>query len=96
MDPAYLDNEIWHSISVMLRFLWGYVLFALGFAALFLTAHAIIPSLANTGHIPSSITKMRPLVYAAAFGSLLIAIALLTMTLINTGWISKVWDSYLI
>ena len=68
MDPAYLDNEIWHSISVMLRFLWGYVLFALGFAALFLTAHAIIPSLANTGQIPSPIAKMRPFVYVAAFG----------------------------
>ena len=96
MDPAYLDNEIWHSISVMLRFLWGYVLFALGFAGLFLTAHAIIPSFANTGQLPSSIAKMRPLIYAAAFGSLVIAFALLTMTLINTGWISDVWDRWLI
>ena len=96
MDPAFVDNELWHGISTMLRFLWAYLLFAIGFAALFLTAHAIIPSLVTTGHLPGQVARLRPLLYAAAGGSLVIAAILLALTLANADVVGKIWDRYLI
>ena len=96
MDPAFVDNELWHGISVMLRFLWAYTLFALTFAALFLTAHAIIPSLVTTGHLPAQVARLRPLIYAAAGGALVIAVLLLALTLANANVVGKIWDRYLI
>ena len=96
MDPAFVDNELWHGISVMLRFLWAYVLFALAFTSLFLTAHAIIPSLVTTGHLPAQAAKLRPFVYAAAGGALVIAALLLALTLANANVVGKIWDRYLI
>ncbi len=96
MDPAFVDNELWHGISVMLRFLWAYTFFALSFAALFLTAHAIIPSLVTTGHLPGQAARLRPFIYAAAGGALLIAAAFLALTLANVSVVGKIWDRYLI
>ncbi len=96
MDPAFVDNELWHGISTMLRFLWAYLLFAIGFAALFLTAHAIIPSLVTTGHLPGQAARLRPLLYAAAGGSLVIAAILLALTLASADVVGKIWDRYLI
>lgn len=96
MDPAFVDNELWHGISVMLRFLWAYLLFAIGFAGLFLTAHAIIPSLVTTGHLPGQAARLRPLLYAAAGGSLVIAVILLALTLASADVVGKIWDRYLI
>lgn len=96
MDPAFVDNELWHGISVMLRFLWAYLFFALAFTSLFLTAHAIIPSLVTTGHIPAQAARLRPFIYAAAGGALVIAVILLALTLANANVVGKIWDRYLI
>ena len=96
MDPAFVDNELWHGISTMLRFLWAYLLFALAFAALFLTAHAIIPSLVITGHLPGQAARLRPFIYAAAGVALVIAALLLALTLASADVVGKIWDRYLI
>lgn len=55
MDPNRLTPQDWHNVSVMLRFLWVNVLTIIVFASMLLLAHAIIPSLLASGHVPEGL-----------------------------------------
>lgn len=83
MDPAFVDNSIWHDISTMLRLLWVYVLIIIVAAFTFLTAHAIIPSLAGSGLLPARIVRLRPLFYIGALGVFLIAVVSIVLILLQ-------------
>ena len=94
MDPSYVTTEIWHDLSTVLRFFWVYILFIIVFAANFLLAHAIIPSLVSTGHLPQSFNRVRPLIYIGAFGILTVALLFVVLTLLNIGVIGEVWGRW--
>ena len=94
MDPSFVTTTIWHEISVMLRFLWLYVISIMGFVTLFLIAHAFIPSLASTGQISQKILKLRPILYLMAFGILSGAVLMFIFTLANISWVPKVLDRW--
>ncbi len=83
MDPAFVDNSIWHDISTMLRLLWVYVLIIIVAAFTFLTAHAIIPSLAGSGLVQAWIARVRPLLYIGALGIFLIAVVTIALILLQ-------------
>ncbi len=83
MDPAFVDNSIWHDISTMLRLLWVYVLFIIIAAFTFLTAHALIPSLAGSGLLSRRIARLRPLFYIGALGIFLIAVVSIVLILLQ-------------
>ena len=91
MDPSFVSNPIWHDLSTMLRFLWVYVFFIIGAAFNFLVAHAVLPSLANSGQIPAKIARLRVMFYLSALGSLALALAFLILTFVNTGVLAQVW-----
>ena len=78
----------------MLRFLWVYVLLIIAFAFNFLFAHAVIPSLASTGQLPPRVTKLRPLLYMAAFGALGLAAVFMVLTVLQLDILSKVLDRW--
>ena len=92
MDPAFVTNEIWHDISGMLRFLWVYVLFIIGFAFNLLVAHAIIPSLVGTGQIPVKIAKLRRVFYLASAGLLVLVLAALVTSMLPVDVVLGVFD----
>lgn len=92
MDPAFVTNEIWHDISGMLRFLWVYVLFIIGFAFNLLVAHAIIPSLVGTGQIPVKIARLRRFFYLASAGLLVLALAALVTSMLQVDVVLGVFD----
>lgn len=92
MDPAFIDNQMWHDLSTMLRFLWVYMLFIIGFALNFLTAHAIIPSLVDSGQLPRRIAQTRPLFYLSALGILVIAVGLLVVTVVEANVVARIWS----
>ena len=94
MDPSFVDNQIWHGISTMLRLLWVYVLLIIGFAFNFLLAHAVIPSLASAGQLPERFVKLRRFFYLAAFGALGLAAVVFFLTVLNLDVLSKVWDRW--
>ena len=94
MDPSFVTTTIWHEISVMLRFLWLYVISIIGFVTLFLVAHAFIPSLASTGQASQRIMKLRPILYLMAFGILSVAVLLFILSVTNTGWVPKILDRW--
>lgn len=94
MDPAYVTNEIWHGLSVMLRFLWLYLFFIIGVAFNFLIAHAVIPSLVDSGQLPPRIARLRPLFYLGALGLLVLALAFFVLTVINVDVIEEAWGRW--
>ena len=89
MDPEFITNEHWADISTALRFLWLYWLFIIGFATNMLLAHALIPSLINSGQLPSSVGRIRPLLYMGALGILAIAILFFILTAVNVDVIGR-------
>ena len=70
MDPEALNHVDWRATSHILRYLWFIVIFTFGFATHMVLAHAIVPSLINSGHLPDGIAnkvrKMRFQLYATS------------------------------
>ena len=83
MDPAFVDNSIWHDLSTMLRLLWVYIVIIIGAAFTFLAAHAIIPSLAGSGLLPPRIARLRPLLYIGSLGVFLLAMGIAILILLQ-------------
>ncbi len=94
MEPASVTTEMWHGISVMLRFLWLYVFLILGVAVNFLIAHAVIPSLADSGQLPSRIARLRPLFYLGSLGLLVVAVISLFLAIVNAQVLGQIWGRW--
>ncbi|MCZ6615063.1 MAG: hypothetical protein O6920_04685 [Chloroflexi bacterium] len=94
MDPEFITNEHWADISTVLRFLWLYWLFIIGFATNMLLAHALIPSLIASGQLPSSMGRVRPLLYLSALGILTIAILFLVLSVVNADVIGRISERW--
>ena len=58
-DPKALTSVEWNNIHMFLQWFWIYFPIVVTFGMTLLTAHAIIPSLVNTGHLPESAQRMR-------------------------------------
>ncbi len=94
MDPAFIDTNIWHDLSTMLRLLWVSVVLVFGIAFNFLVAHAIIPSLADSRQLPTRIVRLRPVFYLAAAGFLVFAVVFIILTAIQIDVVADVWDRW--
>ena len=94
-DPKALTTANWQDISAWLTFFWIYVPVVFTFAVTLLTAHAIIPSLIRTGHIPPGTNKLR--VPMTAFAAVLFvgAAALMVMVVITAQSVENFYDRYL-
>ena len=94
MDPAFVTTGIWHDLSIMLRSLWVYVFFIIGFAFNFLLAHAVIPSLVYSGQLPPRFARLWPLFYLSALGSLALALVFIVLTIVKADVVHRVWDRF--
>ena len=83
MDPSFITRSDWADIG---EFLLG-LLFIPGlmivFAFSMLTAHALIPSLVTSGHIPEDFSKLRRVFYIIAFTALLGVISYFAFVAVN-------------
>ena len=66
MDPNFIGPQDWSELSLIIRYLSALPFAVIVFAFSLLTAHAIIPSLVGSGHLPVPISRLRPLLYASA------------------------------
>ncbi len=66
IDPQSLTSADWDQIQTTLVYLWVLWLSVIAMALSLLVAHAVIPSLATTGHIGSGVERVRPIFYVAA------------------------------
>lgn len=67
MDPEFILSGTWLELAQLLVRMWVFVLLQVVFAFAFLLAHAIIPSLIDTGHLPPATNRIRPILYGGFF-----------------------------
>ena len=97
MDPQALTSADWDNIHKWLTLMWVYFPILIFMAFTLLTAHAFIPSLVMTGHLPASVNKVR---WPLTFLAILIAIGLLVVwvfvILLSETTIGNFWGRFLI
>jgi hypothetical protein len=71
-----LGLDLWKTLGTGFLFFWAALIMMLTTAFAFLFAHAIIPSLVATGHVPAGVAKLRVLFYLTAIGAFLLALFL--------------------
>lgn len=95
-DPKALTSVEWQNIHMFLQWFWIYLPIVVVFAVTMLTAHALIPSLVNTGHIPESMQRLRiPLTGFAALVFVL-AVVILVLGINATLDVREVYNRWLI
>ena len=95
-DPKALTSADWQNIHLFLQWFWIYFPLVVMFALTMLTAHALIPSLVITGHLPASANRLKlPL---NLFGLLVFAAAvvILVFGINQTLDVRNFWDRMLI
>ncbi len=95
-DPRALTSVEWNNIHMFLQWLWIYFPLVVTFCLTLLTAHAVIPSMVNTGQLPESTQKLRiPLTGIAAL--LFVAAAVILILGINAQLdVKAIYDRLLI
>ena len=93
-DPSYIDEPLWHGISVFLTHLIYVVFMIIGFSGNFLLAHAFIPSLVSSKHLPLIANKLRIVFYLGALVFFIAAIFFIIQTLNNLDVIPKIYDRW--
>ena len=76
IDPLPLTSADWDQVQTTLVYLWILWLAVITAALSMLVAHAVIPSLATTGHIGPQVERVRPVFYGVA--ALAAAVSLFT------------------
>ncbi len=74
MTPANVTAEQYQQISQALIWFWAFLACVVAFAANFLVAYAIIPSLISTRDLPTKVAALRPVLFALAALFLLAAL----------------------
>ena len=95
-DPKALTGANWNDIHVWLVWFWTYLPLVVTFALSMLTAHAVIPSLVITGHLPASANRLRMPLTGFAFLVFVAAVVVLVLGINSTLDLEKFWDRYLI
>lgn len=95
-DPKALTGADWHNIHLFLQWFWIYFPLIVTFSFTMLTAHALIPSLVNTGHIPDSFQKLRLPLNGFALLIAVSAIVILVLGINSELDVSNFWDRVLI
>ena len=79
-DPKALTTVEWNNIHLFLQWIWIYFPLVVTFAITMLTAHALIPSLVITGHLPEAAQRLR--VPLTGFAVLVFAAGVVIMVLV--------------
>jgi len=94
MDPEYINSADWRAIGNLLHFFWFVLLFAIVFGFNFLTAHAVIPSLISSGHLPQRLNRARRVFYAGAVGSFALVLFTLSRIVAEAHILKGFWERW--
>lgn len=95
-DPKALTSANWNDIHVWLIWFWVYLPLVVTFALTMLTAHAVIPSLIITGHLPASASRWRLPLSGFAFIVFTACVVILVLGINKTLDVENFWDRWLI
>ncbi|MEE9198616.1 MAG: hypothetical protein V3U26_02340 [Dehalococcoidia bacterium] len=95
MDPNFITRSDWADIGDFLLGLLFVPGLMIAFAFSMLIAHALIPSLVASGHIPQDYNKLRPVFYIIAFAALLGVISYVVFVALNAdNSFGEVWSRW--
>jgi len=94
LDPAGLGNFEWTDIGNLLTYLWVAVAFVLFSATSLLVGHALIPSLAESFHLPPNSQKTRSAFYMLAAVFFGLAAVALYMAIDLSDVLARFWNDY--
>ena len=92
MDPEYITSADWQRIGDLLHFFWFFVICSIGFGFSFLLAHAIIPTLVVSGHIPQGVNGARRFFYISAAGFFMLVAFNLLVIASKLDSLTVIWD----
>ena len=92
MDPQYITSADWRDIGNLLTFIWLILVFNIGFGFNILMAHAIIPSLISSGHLPQRVNKARRLFYAGALGAISMTAFAIGRAFVEGQFLEGIWS----
>ena len=95
-DPKALTSTDWNNIHLFLQWFWIYFPLVVTFAVTMLTAHAIIPSLVTTGHLPGGAARFKLPLNVFALFVFVAAVVILVFGINQTLDVANFWDRYLI
>ncbi len=95
-DPKALTSADWQIIQQWLTYFWIYFPLIITAAFCALTAHAFIPSLISTGHLPASAGRLRKPLTVFTVLVLLVAAVLFVRVVTLTLHLDNIWNRYLI
>lgn len=95
-DPKTLTSANWNDVQNWLRLLWIYLPLVITFAFTILVAHAFIPSLISTGHLPAEAHKVRLPLTMFALMVLIAAAVVMALAMNLTLAVKNFWDRLLI
>ena len=92
VDPAYITQADWKSVSQLLVPLWMILGSGLGLGFSILLAHGALPSLAASRHIQAATARrVRPPLYLAAVVFLALGLFSVTVLISRLGTISDIF-----
>ncbi len=94
VDPAAINTNAWSDITTWQVFLALYLISIVIVAFSFLTAHALIPSLVSSGHLPKQLLKLRPPMYFGAVVFIGVAVVLMAITVQNTLLLEDLYNRF--
>lgn len=94
-DPTALTSAEWNNIHLFLQWFWIFFPLVITFAITMLTAHALIPSLVITGHLPESAQRLR--VPLTGFAALVLAAGVVIMVLVISSAldVEQIYDRFI-
>ena len=94
-DPKALTSANWQNIHLLLQWLWIYLPLIVTGAVTLVTAHAIVPSLVITGHLPPPALRLRTPLTAFAVVVLAVAAVIIGLALNQAATVGDFWDRHL-
>ena len=91
-DPKALTTANWHDIHIWLQWLWIYAPLVLTM----LVAHAFIPSLVATRHLPATANRLRVPLTGFAVVVLAAAVVMMVLVINSTLDVEKFYDRFFI
>ena len=91
-DPKFLTSVEWQNIHLLLQWLWIYLPLIVTGAVTLVTAHAFIPSLVITGHLPEPALRLRIPMTAFAVLVLAAAAVIIGLALNQATTVENFWD----
>jgi hypothetical protein len=96
-DPNQVTSADWVNIHNWLTLLWIYFPIVIGFAFTLLIAHAFIPSLVMTRHLPPIANRARiPLTLLALVALVFAVILMASVVILTPQALSRMWERLLL